>query len=241
MSDTSSASWHRAPEVPVAAPNLVHVWRVDLDADARPDAEREALCSPEEGARAALYATSLLRRRFKARRAALRTILGRYLAVAPADLRFAAGVSGKPALAGPAAASDIRFNASGSGRLALVAVTRSREVGVDIEKVRPDIDMERIARQFFTPADAHLLRSLEPAARIETFFNCWCRTEALLKAAGVGLGAEPGLSAPPEELGAWSVSSIDIDPGFVAALAVEGPVGRIVRFLERGAHAAGDG
>jgi 4'-phosphopantetheinyl transferase len=169
-------------------------------------------------------------------RAALRAILGRYLGMPPADLCFATGAFGKPALCGAAAASDIRFNASRSDHLALVAVTRSREIGVDIERVRAGVDVEGIARQWLTPADTRHLLALGPEARVPAFFRCWCRREAVVKAAGVGLAAEPDVSMSGVDLGAWSVSSIAIDPGFMAALAVDGHIGRIIRFCDPGPH-----
>lgn len=66
-------------------------------------------------------------------RAALRTLLGRYLGRDPAALEFHYEPKGRPVLR----AHDLRFNVSHSGRR--VALAFSREpVGVDVELRRPD-------------------------------------------------------------------------------------------------------
>lgn len=223
--------WRRAPERPTASPDHVHVWRIDLDSNAQPTNVLEALLCGEERARAARFVHAPHRRRFAVRRAALRTILGRYLNTQPANLCFVAGAHGKPALAGAAASSGIRFSVSHSDRLALIAVAHSREVGVDIERMRSAIPLHDIARRFFSPAEAQALLSLPAEDQPPAFFRCWCSKEACVKALGVGLAAgEDILKDWTGGFGRWSMSALDIDVGFVAMLAVEGRDCRLAVF-----------
>ena len=42
---------------------------------------------------------------------------------------------------------DLRFNLSHSGEFAVFAVARDREVGVDVERVRADADLEVLRLQ----------------------------------------------------------------------------------------------
>lgn len=94
---------------------------------------------------------------------ALREVLARYLDEEPDAIELRAGEHGKPALADPS--SPLRFNLSHSGDLALVAVTQGREVGVDIQKIKP--------------------------RRNVAFYKAWARREAIVKCAGTGLLAPP--------------------------------------------------
>jgi len=90
---------------------------------------------------------------------ALREVLARYLDEDPAEIELREGPHGKPALADPS--SPLRFNLSHSGDLALVAVTQGREVGVDIQKIKPHRDI--------------------------AFYKAWARREAVVKCVGTGL------------------------------------------------------
>ena len=94
------------------------------------------------------------RRRFARCRAALREILGRLLDEPADSLRFRAAAVGKPELdRGPGVVEPLRFNVSHSAELAIIAVCRGREVGVDIERLRPITEAERIVASFFTAAE----------------------------------------------------------------------------------------
>ncbi len=241
MSHGEGPAWRRAPDPPVVSPGRVHLWRFDLDADTRPDAAFLAQCSHDERARASRLVQPLARRRFLVRRAALRTTIGRYLGVPPADISLSSGPFGKPALAGSHEHSDLRFNASDSDGLALVAITRLSDIGVDIERLRPVRGVAAIARRVFTADDAHDIMTLEaPDARLRAFFRAWCRQEAFAKALGVGLGAEPSKTGPDGEARAWSIVPVDVGAGFDAVLAVASRPVRVACFDDRGLDAARD-
>jgi len=54
----------------------------------------------------------------------------------------------------------------------LYAITREREIGVDIEHVRPIPEAEQIADRFFSARENTVLRAAsEPEA--QGVFNCW--------------------------------------------------------------------
>src|SRR5262245_20719597 len=44
-----------------------------------------------------------------------------------------------------------QFNLSHSGELILIALTIGRAVGIDVERIRNDIEVERLAVSFFSP------------------------------------------------------------------------------------------
>jgi 4'-phosphopantetheinyl transferase len=124
------------------------------------------------------------RSRFIVSHAALRAVLGHCLNVDPVQLTFQFGPNGKPTLAD--SAEDVRFNLSHAGDYALIAAALGRDVGVDIEQVRP-IDVPALAKSFFSPLEARQLVGLPHEAAREAFFRCWTRKESFIKALGSGL------------------------------------------------------
>ena len=109
----------------------------------------------------------------------------------------------------------------------------SMKLGIDIEKIRPQVAFEGIESRYFSPKERAELETLPLDLRPEGFFLCWTRKEAYVKARGEGLkvplesfsvSLTPGkpavLRSSDEER--WSLYSLDPATGFVAALVVEG-------------------
>jgi 4'-phosphopantetheinyl transferase len=235
---SGASVWNPAPARLVATGVEVHVWRFSLDLPLA-DVERLAKAlSEDERARAGRFVFDSDRRCFAVARGTLRDILGRYLGIPSGDLVFAYSSHGKPVLARGAGGSDLRFNVSHADGLALVAVALAREVGIDIERVREDFATDEMAARVFSLAELATIRMLPAAARCAAFFNCWTRKEAYVKARGEGLSLplqrfdvsvapnEPAeLLASAEnscEVYRWSLQDLQPEPGYVAALAVEG-------------------
>jgi 4'-phosphopantetheinyl transferase len=114
-------------------------------------------------------------------------LLARYLGARPEDLRFAYGSKDKPRLAGDRSRQDLQFNCSHSAELALIAVTRGREIGVDVERVRDDVRCSELATRYFAPAEAMALARETPDKQRDLFFRYWTGKEAWIKAEGGGL------------------------------------------------------
>jgi 4'-phosphopantetheinyl transferase len=214
----------------------VHVWVGDvrLAPDDLSSLEREL--SVDERERAHRFRFPRDRRTYVVAHWLVRRVLSRYLDVAPDGWRFDVNPYGKPMLPDH---QDLRFNLSHSGELVVVAVTKSREVGVDVERIRPDFATSEIARHFFAPAEVAALDRLEGMDFVHAFFACWTRKEAYVKAVGLGLSLELDTFAVsivpegparlltaeggPREVARWGLHSLELSPGYAAALAVEGP------------------
>jgi len=69
--------------------------------------------------------------------------LGRYLEIQPDRIQFGYGKNGKPFLS--ERGKGLEFNLAHSDEMALVAVTASGQLGVDVERVRVLEDLERPA------------------------------------------------------------------------------------------------
>jgi 4'-phosphopantetheinyl transferase len=210
----------------------VDVWAVHIAGPDGVAGEVEGVLAPDEIARADQYRFSHLRRSFVLARGALRILLGCYLDVSPASIQFTYGSRGKPALARPA---RVQFNASHSGDLAVFAFTAGCEIGIDVEQIRPIENMQRIADQFFCPEEAGELMSLTASQRERSFYLCWTRKEAYIKAIGDGLSApldgfrvtleqdQPArfvhIANDVSSAKAWTLHDLSLAPGYAAALA----------------------
>lgn len=213
----------------------IQVWRIALDVDPEQRHALAGLLSPEEEFRAQQYHFEVDRVRFTACRGWLRALLGRFLQVPAHTLTFTHGREGKPVLGDK---TDLRFNVAHSQGLALAAFTRGREVGIDLEQVRPLQDAWKIVEQFFSPHERAVLEDLPADQQLEAFFRCWTRKEAVLKARGDGLSfpldqlevtLRPGdaprlvrVANQPEESQRWRLADLVPDEGFVGAIAAEG-------------------
>jgi len=216
----------------------VHLWRLELDAVAVGEPRWNRILAADELARAQRFRFSRDRQYFAATRALLRIILGSYVECNPKKLMFHYGEKQKPFLAPCPGANPVEFNLSHSGSRALLAFARGREVGVDIQQIRNNLDYEALAARFFSRAEQEELDALGPPEKCAGFFRCWTRKEAYIKANGAGLslplrefdvslkaGAQNALLATrphPGEAALWSLREVGAGRGYEAALCVRG-------------------
>lgn len=115
-------------------------------------------------------------------------MLSRYLGVGPDLVGFDRSESGKPMLAKELRdPSAITFNLSHAHGRALIAVSQGQEVGVDLEFVRPDIEVAKLSERYFTRSEHRAIMQLPQEQRATRFFRYWVAKEAVLKAQGIGL------------------------------------------------------
>lgn len=220
------------------AENEVHVWtvRVTEYSDFLIDLQR--LLSPAEAQAAGRFVYPADRVRYIVAHGVLRQLLSEYLGTPAQQLVFVSEKYGKPSLASMAGPPPLRFNLSHSGDLVLYGITRSRAVGVDVEAIRPDIEIMDLAKNQFSAKEMELLGETPHSDQTDAFFRCWTRKEAYLKARGEGLGypldrftvelnqedrpkilwVEDDPDAPER----WSLLHLNSLDGYAGAVAVEG-------------------
>ena len=213
----------------------VHVWLANLD-DYAADSLKPLLAD-DELARAARFHFDKDRNHFIVARGLLRKLLAAYLGVGAAELRFAYAEKGKPSLR-ESQRSSLKFNLAHSHGMAIYAFSRGREIGVDLEFIREGLADEKVAERFFSEREINDLRSLPADARKQAFFDYWTRKEAYIKARGDGLSMpldEFDVSLAPDkpaawlrnhkepgEVARWSMQSVAVPAGYVAAVVAEG-------------------
>ena len=168
-------------------PADVRLVRLDLDAAVPLADPRFDVLSGEEREAAGRFRRPIDALRSAATRAALRRLLGAELGEAPEGLRFVRSDRGRPALDG-AGGPALDFNVSHGGDHALIAWSRWRRVGVDIEPLRADWDWTPLARMVLGTEDARRVAATpEGPERDGRFLDVWTAKEALLKAEGRGI------------------------------------------------------
>ena len=230
--------------MPILSAGEVHVWTAQSTSDANVVAALERLLSPSEQAAANRFYFERHRLRYVFAHGVLRQILSRYVDRAPEEIRFAQNAYGKPFLVDLDDRGHTHFNMSHSGDAVLVALTRGRHIGADVERIRPLYDFAGIAKYNFTPQECVFIKSFSAEMQPNAFFTCWTRKEAFIKAVGKGLSiplntfdvsippGQPGLklAAPKESPGidAWWLADLTAPEGYAGAVAVEQGFDRLV-------------
>jgi 4'-phosphopantetheinyl transferase len=216
----------------------VHIWYAYCDQVAEAGLLRhyETLLSADESLRHRRFLFAEHRHQFLISHTLLRKALSHYVDVAPAAWVFAANAHGKPEIAGPTGMLPLCFNLSHTRGLAVVAVTLSSEIGVDVENVQcREVGLE-LAERYFAADEVACLRRLQGAERKSLFFEYWTLKEAYLKARGLGLslpldafayslteGRPPQVSfSPPivDDRADWQFVQLVLPPCYKVAVAV---------------------
>lgn len=226
-----------APDFPNDAD--VHVWHIDLAESAT--AHVGEMLAADEIRRRDGFVFDRDRVRFMRARMAMRSILGAYLGMSGRDIKIGVGPHGKPFLDAMAGAKCLQFNLTHSENLALLAVSRVRSIGIDVEMLRAPGDIRGLAKSVFSIAENTQFETLSREAAMPAFFVCWTQKEAALKALGTGLSIDAtllhvGLDATEKKIIAppacgqqiINVTTLWQNEMSIASLAVVGALGRVL-------------
>jgi len=221
-------------DLPAPEPGRPVFWLVRMDAAPRVIRTYEPVLSREEAWQASRFREDRARMRSVLTRGVLRLLLSRYQGMNAADLAFERGPHGKPRLIH--GDERLRFNVAHSGEFGLIGVSVDADIGVDLERIRPETVTRDLARACLTPREAEVLCALEPREMAQRLHWCWARKEALVKGHGAGGSLDPReVSVPLGGPGAaagwisrhpdgrrWSLWDIAAPEGYAAATAVDG-------------------
>jgi 4'-phosphopantetheinyl transferase len=211
-------------------PGALDCWILGEDPGAVALPAPAAFLTPSELDRLAAMTDGKRALQFRYSRYRLKQVLGSCLGTAPGAIAFELNENGKPFLPG----SPLEFNLSHTDGWLAIAVSRTRSVGVDLEKRRSVSHLERIARKFFAAGELALLDACQGVDSKESlFFRLWSAKEALIKGMGGGvfrdvLDTELELAAsgalaprrlPGERPSEWSLTELEVAPGVVGMLA----------------------
>lgn len=178
------------------------------------------------------------RARGLAGRGLLRRALARSCGCSPAEIELTIRSGGKPELRRPES-RDISFSVSTSQDIVVVAIASGLEVGIDVERICELPERDRLATLVLDDGEHHAFQAVPAADQTRWLLQRWAVKEAVLKARGVGLSADPREvvivqhgteTVAPSEHGEWYVRELTVDPRYVAAVAGDRPVVSIVQF-----------
>jgi 4'-phosphopantetheinyl transferase len=224
----------------VLTSDSIHVWVMSTRADPEVVSRFETLLTKEEISRAFRLRIQNAKDSFILTRGGLRLLLGRYICQTPTQIEIKYQAKGKPFVSSPA---EVQFNVSHSGGLALYAFLTGTIVGVDVEHIRPISNAHDVASRFFNPQEVKELASLPEQNFASSFFTCWTRKEAFVKALGGGLSATlsdfcvtllPGEPARIVSVGDgtasaedWNLRDVNLGNEYAAAIAYCGKLREI--------------
>ncbi|WP_432822120.1 4'-phosphopantetheinyl transferase family protein [Trichloromonas sp.] len=226
------APWSAAPERPRLEQTQIHLWRFHLDLPAAEISQLERLLTEDELIRAKRLLDPRKSRSFVAARGRLRQILADYLEVPAETIRFSYESSGKPKLA-TVHASDLSFNLAHSGKMAVLGIGKGQGVGVDLERIDPELAFDQMAAQFFSAAEFSCLSNLAGLRRRRGFYRIWTGKEAWLKSQGWGFSGPTDQRNLPGGIPAgpgWKLIHFPLARGYVGAVAFSETVTEILRF-----------
>jgi len=213
---------HSLPELDEKS---VHVWGAYVPGLLDRVNDLKSTLSAEEKNKAARFHRVEDRHSSVAARGALRMLLSAYTGLPACDISFSYSEHGKPYIVG----SDMAFNVSHSGEWVVLAFGRNRRIGVDVERIRRDVDVMAIAGRYFHPAEIQLLEQSED--RPVHFFDLWARKEAYVKACGSTLFKElttcsvaVGDQAVQE---GWIFRRLEAGSKYAAAVVTDKPVAHL--------------
>lgn len=215
----------------------IHLWQASLVVSSDEYEPLAKTLSVDEQARASRFRFPRDARRFVASRGILRTLLGQYVHLDPAQIQFCYSDRGKPSLASAPATAGLAFNLSHSEDFMVCAIACNGCVGIDLEYIRPVANLEDLTQRFFSPQEHAAIHTLSEESRLRSFFQHWTCKEALLKATGDGLMSLSAIEISIESNRAklvtwrgtkcpgnqWLLHLFEPVPGYVAAVATDAP------------------
>ncbi len=223
--------------IPVA--DAVDIWRIPLDLAATDIEKYHACLNEEELARAAKLKIREKQNQFVVSRAYLKTILSRILDKETRQIKIQHTAQGKPYIKEQYQGEEIHFNLSHSETQAIIALTLSQEIGIDIQKIEANKDYTSLSQRFFSTQEKVELEDINADNLSCYFYTCWARKEAFIKAVGEGLAyglnnfdvsVEPECTLSQIKLHqhlennlSWFNITVDCEPGYAAALAISDP------------------
>tara|TARA_R110002110_G_scaffold415800_1_gene656291 strand:+ start:47776 stop:48507 length:732 start_codon:yes stop_codon:yes gene_type:complete len=112
----------------------------------------------------------------------LRLVLEKYLNADASSIKFKINKWHKPYLKN----NPLVFNLTHSNEVAIIAISRSGLLGVDVEYVKPTYSKELIS-SFMNFAEQQYFKRLDSTEQIKYFYKCWTCKEAFIKAIGLGM------------------------------------------------------
>lgn len=177
------------------------VW-LQLDQPTEVVDELARLLDPDEQQRVARLVSPLERSRATVRLARRRQVLADILSLAPEQVDTRPHANGQPRCISESR-EPIFISASHCEEVGVIAVSRDRKVGVDVEATHELPEPDQFAQWVAAVEELHEINELATDERPAACLRLWTRKEAYLKATGEGIGEGMHQVRVPLEPGPW--------------------------------------
>lgn len=234
--------WVKKDKAFLTKPGAIHVWKANLSASDEELNSYWSLLSKEEQVRAQRFYFKKDKYHFLKSRGILKILLSNYLDLNPESIIFEYTKFGKPFLKN----TNLQFNVSHAAGRGLFAFTFDSLIGVDIEKIKTEIEFKNLVNRFFSKNEAAIILGLKCQDQAKAFFKCWTRKEAFIKAHGEGLSIPldcfevsildsetlrlKTVDWQQETAKDWSLASFEPYENWLGAIAVKGEIQKVNYF-----------
>ncbi|MBI5384215.1 MAG: hypothetical protein HZA90_05955 [Verrucomicrobia bacterium] len=197
--ETDWVVWHQAPDEALENRAAIHLWCCDLDDPRIVSFCDEAVLSEDERGIAARPCSPRQHALYVRRRSLRRVLLGRFLNLAPKDLKLARGDLGEPS---EELVSAVRchYSDSSSQNVFVLGATEGAALGVDATPAMPEWDWTAVAEFMVGPEHLRELDRFPEAERQAVFLRFCSLREAVAKAFGHGIAEAAQEPVPDESL-----------------------------------------
>jgi 4'-phosphopantetheinyl transferase len=162
--------------------NTIHLWSASLN---QVEGASTSILDGHERQTADRFRNAEKRLHYIKSHWLLRHILSRYVGQQAGSIRIAYHEHGKPYLPD----HTLYYSLSHSHEQWIVALTRGREIGADIEKLEPLEGMDAIIRRYYPLNEQEKLNTLDSKQKTYAFYKNWTQMEAFVKMHRMGLYA----------------------------------------------------
>lgn len=216
----------------------IELWYGELPGDTACYPDYRRILDQAEQTQAGKITHALLHNRYVEVHGRLRKVLAKTLDQPADKIRIEKTEYGKPYLVDH---PQVSFNLSHSANHLLIAVGRDCQLGVDIERCKPRVNLSALVGKCFAEEESSYWNSLPEAEKIPEFYRFWTRKEAFVKATGRGIAlglnhcvinpVKPTafLRVPPEcgRFSQWQALDINLGQGLCAAIVADKPIAGI--------------
>jgi len=213
----------------------IHVWYININDYINSIPELISKIDKQETKRAHQFKFDKDRNCFICSHAILRILLGKYCNCDTTKITYDYTVNNKPILTYD---KNLHFNLSHSSHRAIIAFTKNRPIGIDIEYMQEKETLDNLAKRFFSSQEYNEYKLLPEQHKTQGFYNAWTRKEAVVKAIGIGITCSlksfsinltPGSKAKllsmhnQNDVTNWQLYGFNPEEKYCAAIAWHGP------------------
>lgn len=162
----------------------IDVWHIPLDLSEGGIAINWNNLDAIEKNKAMKFVFPINQQQYIAAHGQMRCILSNYLGVAAKSIRISNEKGKKPYLLD----FPLHFNLSHSDNYALLGVSSTGQIGVDVECEAKEkvVNISALSKSVFSTLESSAIVAMSEPKRTTAFFKCWTQKEAFIKAIGLG-------------------------------------------------------